>query len=188
VETIDSYRCGGCEDEEPPFTAMRYSYPYEGPIRAMTLKFKYEQERSLGVPLARLAEERLGPWLDLIADEGEGVMIPVPLAVERLYARGFNPSYLIALEWGSRRGIPVAEGTLRRTKNTTPQFGLNAQQRATNVRGAFKLVDRGTVKGKKVILVDDIYTTGATIAECCKAVAKGAPAAIYVATLCRAGI
>lgn len=82
-------------------------------------------------------------------------------------------------------GLEVAEGVLRRIRNTTPQYGLSREKRLKNVKGAFALLNGESLEGRKVIVFDDIHTTGATIEEVCRTMAKSKPDDIMVATLCR---
>ena len=182
IDTMETYLCGECTEESPPFDALRYALEYSGPVREMMLAFKFKGQRSLATPLFELGKERIAPWLETFDD---AVILPTPLAAGRLYSRGFNPSYLLAKKFGALVGIDVEEGVMRRVKRTAPQYGLNSQERIKNVQGAFKVKQPERVKGRTVILFDDIYTTGATVAECCKAIKKAKPEKVVVAALCR---
>lgn len=182
IDTMETYLCGECETKKPPFDALRYGMAYRGPARDMMLKFKYRAQRSLATPLAELGKDRLAPWLEQWKD---GVIIPTPLAASRLYSRGFNPSYLLAKKFGEWLNLDVDEESLTRVRRTAPQYGLTAIERKQNVKDAFRVKEPAQLMGRTVILFDDIYTTGATVAECCKAIKKAKPEKIVVAALCR---
>jgi ComF family protein len=100
------------------------------------------------------------------------MIIPVPLHVKRLRQRGFNQSVplgnVLARDWR----IPLCRHNLRRIRWTDPQTGLSAAERVSNVRGAFAVTNPALVKGKRVILLDDVYTTGSTVAECARTLLK----------------
>ena len=145
---------------------------YEGNLRSLIHLLKYAGMRPLARPLAaRIATllEAAGP-VDLI--------VPAPLHWWRRYRRGFNQAELLAAEVSRLAGIPMA-GVLRRRKATQTQTGLTRQERHLNVRGAFQVRRPWMVAGRRVALVDDVVTTGAT-ADACAAALKGAGAARVV--------
>jgi ComF family protein len=114
--------------------------------------------------------------------------VPVPLYPARLWWRRFNQSAMLALAVGRLAGVPVDCAVLKRVRRTTSQVGLSADQRRRNVRGAFK-VDRAVrprVKGKKLVLVDDVITTGATAEACARALKRAGAARVDVLALARA--
>ncbi len=185
IETGQSYACGVCREKPPLYSRRRSALEYEGPARELIHKFKFQGGAYLARTLALLGKDSLVPWL---AEWPEAVIVPVPLARRKLLARGYNPSFLLAGLFGRWAGLYVAEGCLRRIRNTVPQFGLKYDERRKNVRGAFEVHEPGVIKGRTVVLFDDIYTTGATIDECCRVVKKAKPAEILAAVLCRAGV
>lgn len=128
--------------------------------------------------------DRLLPWLSM---KPGAVIVPVPLHWRRLYWRGFNHAYLLAARIGESAGLEVDEGLLVRTRNTTQQYGLNKKQRGKNVKGAFVAPFPERVAGKDIVIFDDIITTGATVAECGRALWKAGPKSVSVAALCKAG-
>ena len=114
--------------------------------------------------------------------------MPVPLYPARLWWRRFNQSAMLALAVGRLAGVPVDCAVLKRVRRTASQVGLSADQRRRNVRGAFK-VDRAVrtrVKGKKLVLVDDVITTGATAEACARALKRAGAARVDVLALARA--
>lgn len=184
IETGDAYSCGECLNQPPAYEQLRHALAYSGPVRDIIHAFKFSGRAHLWRGLAALAEERLLDWLS----EWPGAMvIPVPLAPRKLFTRGYNPPYLLARHFADKAGLVMADGAIRRIRATTPQFGLNAGERAENVKGAFAIHDGRALEGRRVILFDDIFTTGATVRECVKTIRKAKPEAVRVAALCRAG-
>ncbi len=182
IETGETYKCGECILSPPRYEALRFALIYSGPVRELFHAFKFQGQRRLAAPLAALGQGELAPWL---REWPDAVIIPAPLAMRKLYTRGYNPSYLLAKILGSKAGLEVAEGALRRMRPTAPQFGLNTAQRAKNVKGAFKVHSPESIRGRRVIFFDDILTTGATVRECSRIIKKARPKALRVATLCR---
>jgi ComF family protein len=132
-------------------------------------------------PLALLA----APRFDLfVAGFGAELILPVPLHVRRLRQRGFNQALLLAELFSHRWKVPLCRNNLRRIRWTEPQVSLSATERADNVRGAFSLHEPGELKGKRVLLVDDVYTTGSTVKECCRVLGDaGAESAVLTVAL-----
>jgi ComF family protein len=111
-----------------------------------------------------------------------GVIVPVALHQARLRERGYNQSALLARELARHTGLPVAERTLLRVAPTLPQVGLDAARRAENVRNAFRCGD-DSLRGKPVLLIDDVLTTGATLRACAQALLDGGAGAVWALTL-----
>jgi ComF family protein len=114
------------------------------------------------------------------------LLIPVPLHRKRLQERGFNQAILLGEIFAQRWGIPLVRNNLQRIRWTEPQINLTASARAENVRGAFALADAAALAGQRVLLVDDVYTTGSTVKECARVLWKGGAAAVAVLTIARA--
>ena len=112
------------------------------------------------------------------------VIVPVPLHENRLRARGYNQAALLAQVLGQKIGLPISEGTLARVRETLPQVGLGAQERKENVRDAFRCLDDG-LAGRRVLLVDDVCTTGSTLEACSLALRQGRARSIWALTLAR---
>jgi ComF family protein len=110
------------------------------------------------------------------------IIVPVPLHPQRERERGYNQSVLLARELSGHTAVPVVEGVLLRTSPTQPQVGLNAAQRAENVRNAFACRD-DSLRGLEILLVDDVLTTGATMRACAYALLEGKAAAVWGLTL-----
>jgi ComF family protein len=113
------------------------------------------------------------------------VILPVPLHPERLRWRGFNQSLLLARRIGEALQVGVDAFSLVRARNTQPQVELSATERKRNVREAFRLTRRSQILGRRVLLVDDVYTSGATVSECAMVLKEGGAKEIRVLTLAR---
>ena len=174
--------CGACAREAPRFDRARAVVVYDDASRPLLLGFKHgdrtDAARTYGDWLARVGGEVLSA-ADLIA--------PVPLHRRRLWLRRYSQSALLALALGRRSGVEVAPDLLRRRKATRVQQGLNPRERRLNVRGAFAVPSRhgDRVRGRSVVLIDDVLTTGATVNACARALRRAGAARIEVLTLAR---
>ncbi len=157
---------------------------YEGPLRSAIHRFKFKKRKRLAEPLGILLVEYLSSSPAVEMKEVD-VIIPVPLHRKRLRERGFNQSELLAQVVSRYYEIPVASA-LERTINTKAQFDLPRTERFKNISGAFKVSDIKSVYNKRVLLLDDIYTTGSTIAECSKVLSRAGARRIEILTLSRA--
>lgn len=141
----------------PVFAQARSVARYEGPARALVHGLKYSDRHDLVRPMAAWMV-RAGAELLAEAD----LLVPVPLHWLRLFRRRFNQSALLADAIAAQSGHEVAARALTRVKRTRPQFGLSRTERADNLQGAFRPNASVPVLGRKVVLVDDVFTTGAT--------------------------
>lgn len=112
--------------------------------------------------------------------------MPVPLHPKRLRWRGFNQSILLAREVSRAYSVPMDPFSLRRVRETPPQTELNEEERRRNVRGAFALAPGRSIERRNVLLVDDVYTSGATVNECVRTLRKSGARKVFVLTLARA--
>ncbi len=126
--------------------------------------------------------ERAPVLLDL---SGIDAILPVPLHPSRERERGFNQAYILAKLLSRRHGVPVLKGLLRRIRPTPPQAGKR-RERIRNVRGAFRVHHPEQIRGRSILLVDDVYTTGATVNECARVLMKAGARGVWVYTLARA--
>ena len=165
------------------FEVHRSSGLYEGALKEAIHTFKYG-----GVfPLVRFLGDLLQPTLQTLSqDYFVDVMIPVPLHIRRLRERGFNQALLLVKELNRRIGIPYEERALKKIKDTPVQIALKKRERRKNLTGVFQVKDTGTIKGKSVVLVDDVYTTGTTVNECSRALLKAGAERVAVLTVARA--
>lgn len=172
--------CGACIAERPKYGRARAVMRYGERARGLVIGFKHgdrtERAKTFGEWMARVGEEILSQ-----AD----ALVPVPLHRRRLLSRRFNQAAMLALEAGRRAGVPAQPRLLVRTRPTPSQGGLNARERRLNVRGAFAVRPghQGEVRGRRLVLVDDVMTTGATVAACTQVLLKAGAASVDVLTL-----
>jgi ComF family protein len=150
-------------------------------LRRAIQKFKYEGDFNLDRPLAALMKHAMQGFLEEYRPD---LLLPVPLHVSRLRQRGYNQALLLARVLGRRWQVPVASQLLLRVRPTPPQIGLKAAQRRRNLRGAFALSEQ--LQGERVLLIDDVMTTGATARECSRTLLEGGAGQVAVAVLARA--
>ena len=173
-----SFSCGICT-HNVTLSAVRSLGTFDDFYQKLIHGFKYQQKISLGQRLGR----RLGEML--IKDKTVSrfdCLIPVPLHSARKRERGFNQSEILAEELSKFTELPLLK-TLKRIRNTKDQTKLTPEQRIENVTGAFALIDPEKIKGKRVILVDDVITTGATLRECASVLKKAGAKEIIGTTI-----
>jgi ComF family protein len=178
----DDHLCGSCITDPPPFVAARSALLFEGSTRELIHQFKYGKRVLLRRPLGLLAAAYLA---NFAGNFGAGLILPVPLHSKRLRQRGFNQAILLGEIFSQKWGVPLSRNNLRRIRWTEPQVNLGAAERAANVKGAFALNNPEEIRGRKIILVDDVYTTGSTVKECCHVLLKGGAAEIAVLTVAK---
>ncbi|HLI27499.1 MAG TPA: ComF family protein [Chloroflexota bacterium] len=166
--------CAACRRRDPALSAVRAACAYQGAVVPAVQRLKYRHERHLVAALGRLLLECLAAR-PLAID----ALLPVPLDARRARWRGFNQSALLAAEVAGALGCPLLADGLRRTRLTRPQVGLSARERRANVRAAFACPSRGAVAGRRLLLVDDVMTTGATLEACAGALRAAGAAAVY---------
>jgi ComF family protein len=146
-------------------------------------KFKYGRKVSLGKPLGRLMARGCEEFLSALRAD---LIVPVPLHPKRLRWRGFNQSVLLARQVSRAYATPMDLFVLARCRETPPQTQLSEEERRKNMRGAFAVNARTSIKEKTILLVDDVYTSGATVNECSRALRRAGAKGVYVLTLARA--
>jgi ComF family protein len=173
--------CQECREEELPYIMARGVAPFEGSVRDAVHYFKFCGRRELAHPFGELMAvltNQLFPVRIISA------VVPIPLHLERLRERGYNQAVLLAEVIAKILKIPLQEDALLRVRETPSQTSLSRQQREENVKGAFiPGKDASLLQGKKVLLVDDVYTTGATVKECCRVLAAAGVGEIYAVSL-----
>ncbi len=178
-----NHPCGGCLTHRKYFTMARALGAYEGSLQEAIHRWKYEGKTYLTPFFAEWMTEGLNRYWDSDAFD---LLIPVPLHRQRLRERGFNQVLLLVKEISSRTGIPYRKTILQKKKPTIPQVTLSGLERERGLRGAFHAVDKEELTGKSVLLVDDVYTTGATVNECSKMLRRGGAKRVDVLTLAHA--
>lgn len=153
--------CPGCSEHPSAFSSLRSVWRYEGEARKLVHAFKFGGQASLGRPLAaQLARSYREHSLE--AD----VLVPVPLTGGRKRTRGYNQAGLLARELSRSTGVPSSEA-LRRRGHAAPQANsASAEERRRNVAGVFEVSRPANVEGRRVVLIDDVATTGATLNSC----------------------
>jgi len=182
--TGEPHFCSDCLRARPPFSLHRSASKYEGILKDIILIFKYHHFKVLGEELAQFAYQALKEeevlWQKIDA------FIPVPLHPKRRRQRGFNQSQVIAEGLEKIKEIKVFKGILVKAKNVPAQTSLVAEDREKNVIGAFRVSKEDRVKGKRLLLIDDVYTTGATIRECSRVLKKAGAKEVKALTLAQA--
>jgi ComF family protein len=174
--------CGACARERPVFARARAAFRYEDGSKDLILRFKHADRTDAAPAFARWMA-RAGDALVADAD----LIAPVPLHWLRLFARRYNQAALLASALGALSGKPAVNDLLLRRRRTPSQGGLGATARRRNVAGAFTVHPRHRVRvaDKRVLLVDDVLTTGATATACAGALLRAGAATVDVLTLAR---
>jgi ComF family protein len=179
----ESHLCGACIGSRPAYEAARAAALFEGPVRELIHRFKYNRRVHHRRPLAEIALRRLSPF---VLETSADLMVPVPLHVKRLRQRGFNQAVLIGELLARKWRLPLVRNNLRRVRWTEPQINLSASERVANVKDAFMVADPAQVKGRRIILLDDVYTTGSTVSECSRVLHRAGAKEVFVITIARA--
>jgi ComF family protein len=175
-------RCGACRRQLYAFDFARTWSLFEDPFKEIIHQFKYNHRRGLAFPLACRLVDLYGSRIVSFNIEG---VIPVPLHQKRKSERGFNQSAELARHFCRQTGLPFWETCLKRTRATLVQAGLSRRERRNNVRGAFEVPRGEKVVGKKILLVDDVFTTGVTLNECASVLKKAGASRVAALTLAR---
>lgn len=170
--------CGACAARAPPYATLRAALAYDDHARRLVLDLKRGGRRD-GLPV-------FGQWMAAAAGEAlerADLIAPVPMHWTRLAVRSFNQAAWLAQSLSAASGVPWRPGALARVKRRRSQAGLSAQERRRNVGGAIKA--RGRFEGKTIIVVDDVFTTGATLDACARAFLRVGAAEVHGVTLAR---
>jgi ComF family protein len=173
--------CSDCLKQKLFFDWGRAAVIYQGIFAEAIQRFKYQGDIHLADPLGWFWNK-----VNLEALSFEAI-IPVPLHPARLRERGFNQALLLGKILGKIHNKKVLAKALRRTRNTIPQVQLDHSERERNVRGAFAVRHQHEIMDKCLLLVDDVFTTGATVNECARILKKSGAKQIFVLTLARVG-
>ena len=177
------FTCANCAHRRIYFDAAVSAYRGRGIVREVIHEFKYGRQIHLRHLVAR--------WLHAAMDDERlredrfDVMVPVPLHVTRLRERGFNQANLLAALLSTRISIP-SQAMLERIRYTTTQTALDRSERMENLHNAFRLRKNADVRGLRVLLIDDVLTTGSTLSECARVLKRAGALSVHAATAARA--
>jgi ComF family protein len=185
LEDDEHVFCGGCATlveeapagHRPPANAAA-AYVHAGPLADAVRRYKYGPRAELAGPLGALLAASSRPLAGRV-----DVVVPMPLHPRRLRARGFDQAALLARPVARLLAVPCATGALVRVRETPPQAGLDARDRAENVRGAFRVRTPGALQGLRVLLIYDVRTTGATLAAAGEVLCEARVAELRTLTL-----
>ena len=175
----DTHICDLCKSTPMVFDKNYSAFDYSGSIKKMLLGLKYHGAKYNGTTLSQLLFDKYSS-----INKSFDYIIPVPLSSARFNERHYNQVEVL-LESFILNNCNVKLDVLTRVIDTPHQAGLSRRDRLTNLKGAFKVVDKSSVKGKSVLLVDDVFTTGATVNECATTLIKAGASSVTVLTLCR---
>jgi len=170
--------CAACRSGLRGFDRAASFGMYEGALRSLIHLFKYSGMKPLARPLAAYLERTIS------IDEAYDAVVAVPLYWRKRWSRGFNQAELLARHVAKGRGIPLMS-PLRRKRSTATQAGLASAGRRRNVAGAFVLKSNQNLAGKKILLIDDVMTTGATASACASVLKRGGATSVSLLTLAR---
>ncbi|HEY7535454.1 MAG TPA: ComF family protein [Thermodesulfobacteriota bacterium] len=182
LSSIPEHLCGRCILGEFYFERARSIAFYDGLLKEILHKFKYESKLSLGKILSSILIDNFPEDVDI-----PELVIPVPLYIDRLRKREYNQSVILGERLAKHLRIPSDPFVLKRIRDTKPQFEIkNDAEKRKNVKGAFTIERVERIKGKALLLIDDIFTSGSTINECARVLLKGGASCVQVLTLARA--
>jgi len=165
------FRCQDCARDQPRIDGIRAAARYEGPIRTAVHRLKYDGRRAIAGHLASyLAAAAAALPIDAV--------VPLPLHPNRQRIRGYNQSELLARELAAQLGLPLVLAAAR-IRETEDQIGKNRRQRQQNVKGAFACTGPSLVAGRRVLLVDDVCTTGSTLFACAAPLLQAGAASVW---------
>jgi ComF family protein len=171
--------CAECDGVHNHFEQAMSVFEYTASVQRLIYRFKYRGEQYLSHVLGGFLAKRLKEQKDW----DYNALIAVPLHRKRQRERGFNQSALLASEIALRLDMPVLFDALSRVKETSVQAGLGRQERFANLRQAFSVNEKSEIQGKRIVLVDDIFTTGSTVNECSRVLLEAGAEKVYVLTV-----
>ncbi|MBU1163430.1 MAG: ComF family protein [Proteobacteria bacterium] len=186
----DDHVCGECIKSPKKFRTARAVGVYEGTLMKTIQRLKYKGKIQLARPLGMLLFLAFITYWD---KKRIDLIVPVPLHIKRFRKRGFNQAYLLIREWlfcadafnVELSYSKIEKNALIKNKQTEPQTGLDRKQRLANIKNAFSIGDSSKITGKSILLIDDVYTTGATANECTKVLLNEGAESVDVLTLAR---
>jgi len=159
---VPLHYCGECLSNPPAYHRARFAVEYDEPVRGAITRFKYGSAFQIVRPLSLLLAQA---FQDHFSDHEIDLILPIPMHRKSLIRRGFNQALVLAERLARHTGIPIDRSSFTKTKDTPPQAGLSRKERITNLRGSFGIARADRVAGRRVLLVDDVSTTGSTLRE-----------------------
>ncbi|MFQ5543002.1 MAG: ComF family protein [Nitrospiria bacterium] len=178
LSSSPGHLCGDCRSDRPSFSRAVTPYVYDGPLAEAIRSFKYHRQNNFSKYFAELL------WPDISALRVDLVMA-IPLHISRLRIREFNQSLLLAKWLSCWLGAKLMIDGMRRVRKTRPQVGLSKKERMKNIRGSFILSRPEGIQKKRILLVDDVYTTGATLKEGAKILIQNGASEVIVTAAAR---
>jgi ComF family protein len=172
--------CGGCMSRKHYFSAGHFGFLFSDRLRDALLAFKFRDRKDVGRFLLSLLSEKL-KTLSARYD----VIVPLPVTEGRLRERGFNQTYVLSEEIARIMNKPIDCRSLVKTRETEDQYTLGRNERRRNLRGAFAVKNNENIKGRRILLVDDLFTTGSTVSEASKALLQAKTGCVEVFALAR---
>ena len=170
------------ENNTKYFDEHLYIFKYEGIIRRTIIKYKFKEETYLYKTFVNFLLKNK-KFFEKI--KKYDTIIPVPISKKRYKIRGYNQSELIGKDLSKKLNINIGTEYLFKTKNIMEQSKLSKEERAKNIQGVYKLINKEKLENKKILLIDDVYTTGSTVNECSRILRKANPKKIGVLTLAK---
>lgn len=164
------------------FSELMYIFKYEGQIRKLILDYKFNDKAYIYLTFVNFLLKNKKIFENI---KSYDTIIPVPISKKRLKIRGYNQSLLIAKKIAEQTNLELVNNCLIKTKNIIEQSKLNKEERKQNIQGVYKLENKKLIENKKILLIDDIYTTGSTVNECSKMLMNGKPDKIGVLVLAK---
>ena len=170
------------QKKEKYFKELLYIFKYEGIIRKTILKYKFQEGSYLYKTFVNfiLKNQKFFEFI-----KSYDTIVPVPISKKRYKERGYNQSYLIAKEISKKTKLELQNRCIIKSKNVIEQSKLNKEEREKNIKGVYEIIDKENLQNKRIILVDDIYTTGNTVNECCRILQKAHPKSISVIVIAK---
>lgn len=172
----------GKEIEDKYFNEIMYIFKYEGQIRKLIIDYKFNEKSYIYLTFINFLLKNKKIFENI---KNYDTIIPVPISKKRLKTRGYNQSLLLAAEIAEQTNLELVNNCLIKTKNIIEQSKLNKEDRRKNIQGVYELKNKKIIEDKKILLIDDIYTTGSTVNECSKILRQGNPNKIGIFVLAR---
>lgn len=183
-------KCSRCQDHR--LSGLFFALPYKEKLLTKKLVHQFKYEPHIIKELAKSLAVVLLEYFTLINKNNSlqwenAILVPVPLEIKKLKSRGYNQTEELAKEFSKLINVPVVVNDLLKIKKTLPQMELSAKERIENVKDAFAIKNPAEFAGKKVFLVDDVYTTGSTLEECARVLKNAGAKQVFGITLAREG-